>query len=92
MEIMYVKAKCRMFVVAIEEGTAFVGTRGFISDLAAQRISNDAMEPLEWKRTGTWRTLCDSDGYSCTCIGFEIPKNMFMLGWKVEQALKKYDK
>lgn len=60
--------------IATSDGdrTVFIGTVGFFSNVAAQMLCHEAMEPLHWKTTGTFANLA-LDGSICTAVGYKIP-------------------
>lgn len=65
----------RDFVVAFNEDKkqVFVGTVGFVSNIAAQMICHQLMAPLRWKSSKSWRDLKDSNGNTCIAVGYKIP-------------------
>lgn len=65
----------RDFVVAFndEKKQVFVGTVGFVSNIAAQMICHELMASLRWKSNKSWMDLKDSNGNTCIAVGYKIP-------------------
>ena len=66
----------REFVVRFCEREIFIGTAGFVSNIAAQIISHNAVEPLHWESTKTACDLVDSKNHLCVAVGYKIPESV----------------
>ena len=72
--IMHYEKKGRNFVISIEEREVFVGTHGYLGNIAAQLVCHEEMAPLKWRATGTCINLPDADGNICLAVGYKLPR------------------
>ena len=63
----------REFVIEFSGAKVFVGTAAYISPMAAQLVVHDFMAPLNWRPSGEWSCLADSEGNDCIAVGFKVP-------------------
>ena len=62
----------RNYFVKVEGNTLYIGTRGFISNIAARLLCKEIMRPLNWTLTGSFTDIA-GNGYTSVAIGYRIP-------------------
>lgn len=72
--IMHFTKGTRNFVVRFEKKEVFIGTMGYLGNIAAQMVCHEEMAPLKWKATGTCINLEDKDGNLCLAVGYKLPR------------------